>query len=73
MSNNNKPFLPKLKQLASNHLQWEAFCDMLDYNVAQQQRKLEQAVEMSDVFKAQGAIAALRHLKYLRDEVNAEQ
>jgi hypothetical protein len=46
---------------------------MLDYNVAQQQRKLEQAVEMSDVFKAQGAIAALRHLKYLRDEVNAEQ
>jgi hypothetical protein len=46
---------------------------MLDYNVVQQQRKLEQAVEMSDVFKAQGAIAALRHLKYLRDEVNVEQ
>ena len=71
--NNNKPFLPKLKPLANNHLQWEAFCEMLDYNVAQQQRKLEQAVEMSDVFKAQGAIAALRHLKYLRDEINVEQ
>jgi hypothetical protein len=23
------------------------------------------------VFKAQGAIAALRHLKYLKDEINA--
>ena len=70
---NNKPFLPKLKPLASNHLQWEAYCEMLDYTIAAHQRKLEQATEMSDVYKAQGAIAALRHLKYLRDEVNAEQ
>lgn len=46
---------------------------MLDYTIAAHQRKLEQATEMSDVYKAQGAIAALRHLKYLRDEVNAEQ
>jgi hypothetical protein len=27
---------------------------------------------MSDVFKAQGAIVALRQLKYLKDEINAK-
>jgi hypothetical protein len=27
---------------------------------------------MSDVFKAQGAIVALRQLKYLKEEINAK-
>jgi hypothetical protein len=30
---------------------------------------LEQATELSEVFKAQGAIAALRQLKYLKEEI----
>jgi hypothetical protein len=68
-----KQYLPKLKPLTTNLLQWEAFCDMLDFNIEDQQRKLEQAVDMSDVYKAQGAIAILRRLKYLRDEVNGKQ
>jgi len=65
----NKQYLPKLKQLANNELQWNAFLEMLEYNIVQHQRKLEQAVDMTDVFKAQGAIAALRQLKYLKDEI----
>lgn len=70
---NNKPFLPKLKVLLNTPHVWNAFTDKLDYDIAAQQRKLEQATEMSDVFKAQGAIAALRQLKYLKDEINAAE
>ena len=66
----SKPFLPKLKGVFSNHHAWDAFVEKLEYDIEQQQRKLEQASEMSDVFKAQGAIAALRQLKYLKEEIN---
>ncbi len=69
----NKPFLPKLKVLLNQPHAWSAFVDKLDYDIAAQQRKLEQASDMSDVFKAQGAIAALRQLKYLKDEINAAE
>ena len=55
--------------LNSPHL-WDAFVEKLDYDIEQHQRKLEQATEMSDVFKAQGAIVALRQLKYLKEEIN---
>ena len=65
----NKQYLSKLKQLVNIETQWSAFVDMLDYNIVQHQRKLEQAVDVSDMFKAQGAIAALRQLKYLKDEI----
>jgi len=65
----NKQYLAKLKQLVNVETQWSAFVDMLDYNIVQHQRKLEQAVDVSDMFKAQGAIAALRQLKYLKDEI----
>jgi len=66
----DKSFLPKLKPMVQS-LMWQAFIDKLDYDIEQHQRKLEQASDMSDVFKAQGAIAALRHLKYLKEEINA--
>lgn len=49
---------------------WDAFVEKLDYDIEQQQRKLEQATELHEMFKAQGAIAALRQLKYLKDEIN---
>lgn len=67
----SKAFLPKLKGMINSPHMWDAFVDKLDYDIEQQQRKLEQASDMSDVFKAQGAIAALRHLKYLKEEINA--
>lgn len=70
---NHKQHLPKLKPLVNQPLQWEAFLEMLDSNIEAHQRKLEQASDLQDVFKAQGAIAALRHLKYLKEEVNGSE
>lgn len=66
----DKTYLPKLKGMLTTPHQWDAFVEMLEYQIEQQQRKLEQSSEMSDVFKAQGAINALRQLKYLKDEIN---
>lgn len=66
----DKTYLPKLKGMLTTPHQWDAFVEMLDYQVEQQRRVMEQSTDMSDVFKAQGAIAALRHLKYLKDEIN---
>lgn len=66
----SKAFLPKLKGMLNSPHMWDAFVEKLDYDIEQQQRKLEQASDMSDVFKAQGAIAALRQLKYLKEEIN---
>jgi hypothetical protein len=68
----DKPFLPKLKGMLNSPHLWDAFVEKLEYDIEQHQRKLEQATEMSDVFKAQGAIVALRQLKYLKDEINAK-
>ena len=67
----DKTYLPKLKGMLTTPHQWEAFVEMLEYQIEQHQRKLEQSSEMSEVFKAQGAIAALRQLKYLKEEINA--
>jgi len=68
----DKAFLPKLKGMLNSPHLWDAFVEKLEYDIEQHQRKLEQATEMSDVFKAQGAIVALRQLKYLKDEINAK-
>jgi hypothetical protein len=67
----DKPFLPKLKGMLNSPHMWDAFQEKLDYDIAQQQRNLEQATDLQQLFKAQGAIAALRHLKYLKEEINA--
>lgn len=66
----NKDYLNKLKPLVNAPLQWQAFEEMLEYYIVQHQRKLEQSSEPIDMYKAQGAISALRQLKYLKDEVN---
>lgn len=66
----DKTYLAKLKGMLTTPHQWDAFVEMLDYQIEQQRRKLEQSSEMIDVFKAQGAIDALRKLKYLKDEIN---
>lgn len=70
---NNKAYLPKLKGLANTNTQWQAFNEMLDYYIGLQQKKLEQAVDPVVLYQAQGAITALRQLKHLRDEINAEK
>lgn len=66
----SKTFLPKLKAMLNSPHLYDAFLEKLDHDIEQHQRKLEQATELSEVFKAQGAIAALRQLKYLKEEIN---
>lgn len=68
----HKDYLSKLVGLVNNNNQWMAFCDMLDYNISMQHKKLEQATDPAEMYRAQGAIAALRSLKYLKDEINAK-
>jgi hypothetical protein len=69
----DKQYLARLKTLANTKIQWEAFNEMLDYYIGLHQAKLEQAVDMVEVYKAQGSIQALKKLKYLREEINASQ
>ena len=56
--------------MVGNSRQWQAFNDYLDYMINQQQKALEQADHSVVVHRSQGAIATLRKLKYLRDEVD---
>jgi len=44
---------------------------MIDYHIEIEQRKLEQASDLKDVFQAQGAVIKLRQLKKLKDEIDA--
>ncbi len=66
---NDKDYLPKLKVLVSSQASWDAFTDMLDAHVELMRRKMEQTDVVTDLYRAQGAIAALRQLKYLKDEI----
>jgi hypothetical protein len=67
---NNQQILSKLKPWVNNSRQWQAFNDYLDALIEQQQKALEQADHSVVIHRSQGAIAAVRKLKYLRDEVN---
>jgi hypothetical protein len=53
-----------------NNLQWQAFSDYIDAVIEMQQKALEQANDNVMMYRSQGAIAALRKLKTLRDEIN---
>jgi|APGre2960657373_1045057.scaffolds.fasta_scaffold100166_1 hypothetical protein len=69
----NKQYLSSLKVLVNTPKQWGAFNELLESNILLYQRKLEQAVDMVEIHQAQGAIQALRKLKQLREQVNAEK
>tara|TARA_E500000318_G_C3500999_1_gene188355 strand:+ start:174 stop:371 length:198 start_codon:yes stop_codon:yes gene_type:complete len=59
-----------IKKLVNDKPLWDGFLDVLNKKIDTAQRKLEQAVSMEDIYRAQGEIAALRRLTYLRDEIN---
>ncbi len=59
-----------LKSFVNDKPLWDAFCQELDVWIAEQHKNLEQAESISEVNRAQGSIATLRRLKYLRDKVN---
>ena len=56
--------------MVGNNRQWEAFSNYLDLSIEQHQKVLEQSEYTVMMHSQQGAIIALRKLKYLRDEVN---
>jgi hypothetical protein len=62
--------LSKLKPLVNNNRQWEAFNSYIDYLINQQAKTLEQSDNTILIHRSQGAVSALRKLKYLRDEIN---
>jgi len=62
--------LSKLKPLVNNNRQWEAFNSYIDYLINQQTKTLEQSDNTILIHRSQGAVLALRKLKYLRDEIN---
>ena len=61
-----------LKKLVNDKDLWENFIKYLDHGIEQQHRAMEQAEDNTILYRAQGAIASLRRLKYLRDEMNGE-
>lgn len=69
----DKAYLGKLKDFVNKNSQWEAFNEALDYSINLHMKKLEQSANPVELYQAQGAIAALRQLKYMRDEVNAKK
>ena len=59
--------------MVSNNHQWEAFNNYIDATIEVHQNVLEQTSDTVLVHRQQGAIAVLRKLKYLRDEVNGTE
>jgi len=58
--------------VGNNH-QWEAFNSYLDSMIEQHQTVMEQSMDSVSLHRQQGAIAVLRRLKQLRDEINGSQ
>lgn len=65
--------MTNLKSFVNDKRLWDAFTDMLDEKIDLAHRKLENAQEIELVYRAQGEVATLRRLKYLRDEVNGSE
>ena len=60
-----------LRKLTTDKELWDSFVEYIDDSIAKQHKALEQATEVSMVYKLQGSIACLRRMKYLRDELNS--
>jgi 3-phenylpropionate/cinnamic acid dioxygenase small subunit len=60
----------QLTDLVNKKNKWDAFNAVLDNHILFHQKTLEQSADEKELFKAQGAITALRKLKYLKEEVN---
>jgi hypothetical protein len=62
--------ISRLKPMVGNNRQWEAFSDYLDDTITQYHKTLEQSDDTVTLHRSQGAVAVLKKLKMLRDEVN---
>jgi hypothetical protein len=59
-----------LKPFVNDKHLYDDFLKELDDRISLSQKTLEQSNSMEEVYRSQGAIAALRKLKLLRDKVN---
>ena len=59
-----------VKKLVNDKPLWDGFVDVLNEKIEVAQRKIEQETSIEGVYRAQGEIAALRRLTFLRDEIN---
>ena len=62
--------MSKIKELTNNKQLWDALVEELQRSIVNYQRTIEQTEKMSDVYRLQGAISALRRLMQLRDMMN---
>ena len=59
-----------VKKLVNDKPLWDGFVNLLNDKIEVPQRKLEQETAIEGMYRAQGEIAALRRLTFLRDEIN---
>ena len=59
-----------LKPFVNNKELYEDFLEYLDSMIETKRKTLEQATDIVAIHQAQGAIAALRKLKTLKEQVN---
>jgi len=62
-----------LKKLVNDKALWDNFVEYLDDTIAKNHTALEQADNTVIIHRLQGAIGALRRLKYLREEMNGTE
>jgi len=59
-----------LKRIVNDKEVWDAFLEELEDRISANHRSMENLSDTVEVYRHQGAIKALRQLKYLRDYVN---
>lgn len=73
VAKNEAVYYNALSDLVNRKMKWDAFNYVLDNYISFHQKTLEQSTDEKELYKAQGAIAALRKLKYLKEEVNGSK
>jgi len=69
----DKQVLQQIKPLVNNLQLLTHFNDYLDSHIANQYRIMEQSDDTITIHRSQGAVAILKRLKMLREEVNGEK
>ena len=64
--------MSQLKKLVNDKALWDSFCAELDVRLNRVHTTMEQSDSADTLFRLQGQTAALRSLKTLRAEVNAD-
>jgi len=65
--------LQQLKPLVNNNNLISSFNNYLDLLIQAQYKIMEQSNDIITVHRSQGAVATLKRLKLLRDEVNGKE